>query len=341
MTLPVLTDPHQRASVYDTERSTLALDPTLFLNAPLLRHATLIDGAASWAEAIGQAGLDFEVVKHPVAFRNDNEGYTRVAEVFATVRTDQNRALGLVKDRYAIVQNRVAGDLIDTLLDDGSAKIVAAGSFKHGAIGFSIARIPADVLIAGEAVHSFLVLSWSHDGTRPLTATVQMIRAACANVLPAIIGSRSKDASLRWSMRHVGSIDGRIVAARQALAIGFTAASDLVAVANGLLARKMTIDDLRAFTVELIPNPKGDDADLATTTANRRDAILTLAVGAPNLANVRGTAWAALNAVAEYADHSMTARNTKQTTSAENRAASIFGGQAARLKARALAILTG
>lgn len=334
MTLPTLDQP--RISVYDAERTTLALDPALFTNAPMLRHATLIDGAASWADAIERAGLDFEVVKRPVAFRNEREGYTRVGGVFATVRTDQELALGLVKDRYTIVQNRDAGDLIDTLLDDGSAKIVAAGSFKQGATGFAVARIPADVLIAGESVHSFLVLSWSHDGTRPLSATVQMIRAACANVLPALLGRKGAQ---RWSMRHVGSTDGKIAAARQALAISFQASDQFSAIANGLLGRKMTIDDIAAFTEVLIPNPKGDDAELATKTKGRREAIVALAQNSPNLANVRGTAWATLNAVAEYADHFMVARETKQTGRDENRAASIFDGQAARLKARALSIL--
>jgi hypothetical protein len=44
--------------------------------------------------------------------------------------------------------------------------------------------------------------------------------------------------------------------------------------------------------------------------------------------------------VAEYADHSMTFRETKATSRAENRAASILDGASHDLKARALALLS-
>ena len=314
-------------------------DPRLITNAPMLKTATILDHAATWHEAIEQAGLDFTVEKRPIAFRNERGGYVRVPEVFATVRTDTDAALGVVKARYSIMQNRDAGDMIDTLLDDGSAKIVAAGAWSHGALGFVVAKIPADVTIADEPCQAFLIVRWSHDGSYPVDASIRMLRPACANTLPPIIFSR-KNPSItdRYVIRHVGDPTLKVQQARQALQIGFNAAISFGAMAQRLVEQPMNQIEAIRLTEVLIPSKADGDEDskVATRTQARRDAITELFAHSPNLANVSGTAWAYVNAVAEYADHAMVARETKQTSATENRAMSVFDGQADRLKRRAM-----
>lgn len=326
-------------SVYDTSgKVSLALDPKLFTNAPMLKAAKVLDGPTSWQDAIEQAGMNFDVVKRPLLFNRDGSNKIRIPDFFATVRTDTWQPLGIVKDRYSIVQNGQAGSMIDTLLDDGSLKIVAAGTFRGGATGFVIGRIPADVLIGGvDQINSFMVISWSHDGTRPVQAATMILRPACANQLPIIIGSKSKLSDSRYVFRHVGSLDGRIDEARRALGIGFTAATYFAAKAESLLKTPVTQIDAIRMTEELIPVKTGAD-EVPGKTQARRDAIAELFARSDNLDNVRGTAWAYVNAVAEYADHQMVARKTKQTSADENRAVSVFDGQADRLKRRAMLI---
>lgn len=315
------------------------VDQRLITNAPMLKTATIVDHAMSWHEAIDQAGLDFAVEKRPIAFRNDRGGYVRVPDVFATVRTDTDAALGVVKGRYAIVQNRDAGDMIDVLLDDGTAKIVAAGAWARGALGFVVSKIPADVTIGGEQVQSFLIVTWAHDGTRPVTATIRMLRPACANTLPPIIFNGQSSVKDRFVIRHVGDTTLKVQQARQALQIGFNAASYFNVIADSLLNKPMNQIEAIRLTEELIPDLKKRDADEAAgRTRVRRDAIAELFAHSPNLENVRGTAWAYVNAVAEYADHVMPARETKQTSRDENRAISVFDGAADKLKRRAFAL---
>jgi phage/plasmid-like protein (TIGR03299 family) len=335
-----VTQVHTSTGVYDESGGTmLALDPALFTNAPMLKAAKILDGPTTWQDAIEQAGLDFEVVKRPLTFNRDGNSKVRIPGFYATVRTDNWQPLGIVKDRYTIVQNDVAGAMIDTLLDDGSLKIVAAGTFRKGATGFVVGRIPADVTIGNvDPLHAFMVISWSHDGTRPVSAATVMIRRACANQLPIIIGSRSKLAPARYVFRHVGSLDGRIDEARRALNIGFQSATYFGAKAEAMLKTKVSQIDAIAMTKLLIPTK--DEDDVPGKTRVRREAINELFARSDNLANVSGTAWAYFNAVAEYADHVMPARETKLTTSAENRAVSVFDGHADRLKRRALVLFS-
>ena len=312
------------------------VDPRLITNAPLFQSATILDHVATWREAIDESGLNFEVEKRPLAFRRDSKSYKTISDVYATVRTDTNDALGVVKGRYSIVQNYDAGDMLDVLLDDGSAKIVAAGAWAHGALGFVVAKIPADVLIGGEPVQSFFVITWSHDGSRPVTISTRMIRPACANTFPVIVFSRAHKAGQpRFVVRHVGDTRLKVQQAREALQIGFSAASTFGADALRLLDTPMTALDALKLTEELLPTKDDPDAKAGKTIV-RRNAILELFGQSENLTNVRGTAWAYVNAVAEYADHGMTARETKQTSRAENRAISTFDGQADKLKRRAM-----
>jgi phage/plasmid-like protein (TIGR03299 family) len=326
-------------SVYDKSGVSLALDPKLFTNAPMLKAATLIEGATSWRDAIDQAGMNFDVVKRPLTFRNDRNNNVRIPGFYATVRQDTQQALGIVKDRYLIVPNIVAGSMIDKLLDDGSVQIAGAGTFRNGATGFIFGRIPADVQVGGiDPLHAFIVISWSHDGTRPVSAATMYIRDGCANQLPMILNSRMKAAAGRYVFRHVGAssvLDGRIDEARTALNIAFTATTYFTQRAEALLKRPMSQIDAIRLTEELIPSPKEGD-DVPGRTQARRDAITELFARSDNLENVRGTAWAYYNAVAEYADHVMPARETKLTSRDENRAVSVFDGQANRLKQRAM-----
>lgn len=325
-------NPTAQVALTDTDT-----DPRLIVNAPLFQSATILDHVQTWHEAIERGGLDFEVVKRPIAFRNDAGGYKRLPDVFATVRSDNDTPLGVVKGRYQVIQNRVGGEMVDVLLDDGSAKIVAAGSWALGALGFVVAKIPADVTVGGvDNVQSFLVIDWSHDGSRPWRASIRMIRPACANTFPVIVFSKSvKNA---FTLRHTGSIEGKIEQARSALGIGFAASAYFGQQAETLLAQKITPIDAMKMTELLIPNPKGDDGEVASRLQNRRDAIVELFANSPNLQNVGGTAWAYVNAVAEYADHVMPARETKKTSREENRAISTFVGAADRMKRHAFAI---
>jgi hypothetical protein len=102
----------------------------------------------------------------------------------------------------------------------------------------------------------------------------------------------------------------------------------------------MSAARLEEFVNAVFPNRKGEDEDTATRTQNRRNQVLALAKNSANLEAVRGTEWAAFNAVAEFADHGITYRETPNATRADNRAAAILDGSAHLLKERALAILT-
>src|SRR5690348_16768020 len=74
---------------------------------PWHRLGKVIDQAATSAEAIGFAGLDWTVEKWPMQalyIEGETEKTVPVPATFATVRTDTQRVLGIVSAGYRVFQ---------------------------------------------------------------------------------------------------------------------------------------------------------------------------------------------------------------------------------------------
>jgi hypothetical protein len=68
-------------------------------------------------EALKLSGLDWNVLQKPIMTSN----YVPIAGYKANVRDTDQRILGVVTDRYKVVQNHEAFAFTDTLLGEGSS----------------------------------------------------------------------------------------------------------------------------------------------------------------------------------------------------------------------------
>ena len=72
-----------------------------------------VEEAADSKNALVLAGLDWEVEKKDVIV----PGCSSITDYKATVRTADNTVLGIVSDRYKIVQNEDAFSFVDNIVD--------------------------------------------------------------------------------------------------------------------------------------------------------------------------------------------------------------------------------
>ena len=88
---------------------------------------TRVMEAPSSKEALGLAGLDWKVVQEPVYTQAEEliEGYK------ANVRDIDRKVLGVVTNRYRIIQNEEAFGFTDALLGEG-VRYETAGSLQGG-----------------------------------------------------------------------------------------------------------------------------------------------------------------------------------------------------------------
>ena len=139
---------------------------------------TVVSEALTSAEALKEAGLDWRVYQQPIFtnFGKVIEGYR------ANVRSTDDKVLGVVSDRYKVVQNDEAFEFTDELLGEG-VRYETAGSLQGGRKIWLLAKLPEMYVMAGDRVSSYLVFSNTHDGSGAVRAAITPVRVVCNNTL--------------------------------------------------------------------------------------------------------------------------------------------------------------
>src|SRR5438046_2382619 len=144
---------------------------------------TYVEKAMKAEEAIKLGGLDFQVEKRPIQVA----GGKTIPNFFANVRTDTKDVLGVVSKDYQIVQNHEAFEFFDQIVDSGEAIYHTAGVLGIGERIFVTAKLPEDILVRGEQVENYLLLTSGHNGRSPIQAGFTSIRVVCNNTLTAAL----------------------------------------------------------------------------------------------------------------------------------------------------------
>jgi len=209
--------------------------------------------------------------------------------------------LGVVGRDYVPVQNEACAELLDLLVDASGAHYETAGSLRGGRRVFITLRLPDGVRIAGvDDVDIYLAVSTSHDGSLALRVDATPVRVVCANTQRLAL-RRSQG---HYTFRHTTNVRARIAQARQAIGIVFDHRDAFAAEAERLIDQTLTDDAFRALCEQVWPNP-APEAPIRTLTNHRRRAqtLDYLFTEAPTQHDIRGTAWAGLQAIGEYLDH--------------------------------------
>jgi phage/plasmid-like protein (TIGR03299 family) len=222
---------------------------------------------------------------------------------FATVRTNpvtgRPDVLGVVGRGYTPIQNEEHAALLDTLVDESGAHYETAGSLKGGRQVFITMKLPNTMLIGGvDPVDLYLIALNSHDGTSAFRLLVSPVRVVCANTQAAAI-SRARSS---FSIRHTSGARGYIEEARQALGLTFAYAEAFQAEADALIAQSFTDAQFAEIVTRLWPVDEKSERS-KTIAANRSHALNRLWRRSPTNTVIRGTRWAAYQAITEYTDH--------------------------------------
>lgn len=115
-------------------------------------------------------------------------------------------------------------------------------------------------------------------------------------------GAALSRARYKWSTRHTSGVTNRIAEARRTpnLADAYTAAFQTLG--EDLLAQQFTPAQFDTMTSALLPTEPDATKRQARKPADARATLHGLFTTAPTQDSIRGTRWAAYNAVTEYAD---------------------------------------
>ena len=167
----------------------------------------IIQIAPNSHQALVAAGLDWTVESKPIydAHGNIIKGFK------ANTRSSDSKVLGIVSDRYKIVQNVDAFQFTDNLIG-GDVRYETAGSLLGGQKVWMLAKMP-EKKIAGDDVETYVCFTNSHDGKGSVKAIVTPIRVVCQNTMNIALSRAQRS----WSIRHQGNIENKIAEAREVL----------------------------------------------------------------------------------------------------------------------------
>lgn len=262
---------------------------------------TRVEEAPTSADALRLAGLDWEVLQEPIF----TEAGDAISGYKVNVRDRDRKVLGVVSDRYKIIQNREAFAFTDTLLGSG-VRYETAGSLQEGKRVWLLARLPREYIIAGERISPYLVFSNSHDGSGAVRVALTPIRVVCNNTLNLAL----EKASRSWSMIHTGNISDKMQEAKATLFMAETYMDSLGKEFENLRRQKITDSQLKEYVSQLLPLEKDATTIQEKNTLKLREDMLNRYHNAPDLRGVENNAYRFINAVSDFATHAKPLRRT-------------------------------
>lgn len=266
----------------------------------------IVDSAMTTKEAIELANLDYTVDKKPLHIEVGGK-YIEVPRKFATYRTDNNQPLGVVGEKYEILQNKDAFAFFDPILEKDEAFIETAGVLNDGARIFITAKLPAHINILGndDLIDQYILITTSHDGNTGTTVMFVPIRVVCQNTLNFAL----KKYKNKVSIKHTSNQMERLKQAHQIMGLQNSYAKEISEIFYKMANTKATDEIMEKIIVNgLADNASNvkryydDSLKQSTRFRNNVESAIAYALNHPtqNNSSTKGTVFGALNAVSGY-----------------------------------------
>lgn len=262
---------------------------------------TRVMEAPSSKEALYLSGLDWNVEQEPIYTETGNwiRGFK------ANIRNTDQKVLGVVTDRYRVIQNEEAFAFTDELLGEGIC-YETAGSLQGGRKVWLLAHLPHEYIIAGERISPYLLFSNTHDGSGAIRVAVTPIRVVCNNTLNLALDTAKRS----WSTIHTGDIKSKLEEAKNTLFMANAYMDELGREFENLRKKKLTEKQVMDYIGLLIPLDENGTSQQQRNVIRLQNDMKMRYFDAPDLQDVGHNAYRFINAVSDFATHAEPLRKT-------------------------------
>ena len=263
---------------------------------------TMVQQAPTSSEALTLAGLDWSVIQKEIQTWDGNP----IPGFQANIRESDGKVLGVVTERYKIVQNQEAFAFTDSLLGEG-VTYETAGSLQEGRRTWLLAKLPQSYTVSGDEITPYLVFMNSHDGTGAIRAAITPVRVVCQNTLNLALSTAKRS----WSTNHTGNIEGKLEDARYTLLYADQYMDELGKTFEHL--RQMKMSDRKVYQYIDALFPLMDHAtELQTRNMMRlKEDLKARYFETPDLKHTGKNALRFINAVSDFSTHAQPLRLTQ------------------------------
>lgn len=261
---------------------------------------TKVDEALTSKEAIKLAGLDWNVNPTVIYDANGKE----ISGYKANMRDSDQSILGIVSDRYQIVQNSEAFEFTDSLLDEGVV-YETAGSLRDGKQIWLLARMPSTTIL-GDDVDPYLCFTNTFDGSGAIKVCMTPVRVVCNNTLNLALETTKRS----WSTRHIGDLAGKLHQAKETLGLAQEYMKKLDDDADRLANTKLSDAEIESIVSFIFPIDYIKDTKRKIENTNKMRNDFMTCYMMPDIAQYRNTAYGLVNAASDMAGHMAPSRVT-------------------------------
>ena len=276
---------------------------------------TVFDTEKNTAEMLAAASLNnwnvrLEDMPIPSHLTSDKQ-YQYVVRTNPTTNT-QTDVLGVVGERYHVLQNEDLFSFGDNILD-GGGRWETAGSLKGGRVVFGSLALERETVLdpngVADVVKTYLLINTSHDGSIAIQASITPVRVVCANTLNVALNRTKKKDGVKQSfkIRHTQTANGKVQIARQTLGLANAYMDEFDKMAHAMIAKEISAQDFNNIILAAYPKPEKDNKGSFKKWENKVDVINDIYTGEFN-GMISGNAWGAFNALTERLDWYRSAR---------------------------------
>lgn len=278
-----------------------ALVETMMYNRTVPWHGlgTKVDEAPTSADALRLAGLDWTVEQKNIQLC----GGAKIQNYKANVRSSDGQVLGIVGDRYKVIQNSEAFSFTDDIIG-GDVRYETAGSLNGGKKIWLLAKLP-ETEIAGDKTEPYMCFSNTHDGSGAIKVCMTPVRVVCSNTLNLALDGAKR----AWSVRHTGDLQSKMHEAKICLQMANAYMGELAKEADRLTNTTVTRAQLDQILEELFPVDESSSQRGKENVKKLKDEFMVYYF-APDILKFRGTAWGAVNAMSDMISHNAPRRKT-------------------------------
>lgn len=255
------------------------------------------------------------------SFVHDGNIYRECPNAFATYRTDINMPLGIVKDKYEIVQNMDAFNFFNNAIGEGKAIWDKAACLNMGEKVYVSAKLPVQTSVGkNDVIDNYLVFSNGHAGNSSVDIMITPIRVICTNMLNGALDK----AACHIRLRHTKYVKEKLELGAQVLKIACEHAIDAQELYRHLATIKMTDDQVAEYICKLQLTPAEidklnevdpnhgykrlisrdyhliDAVEISTRKSNQLYNMMDYYIDGIGQKDICGTAWGAYNAITGF-----------------------------------------
>lgn len=284
---------------------------------------------------IKAAGLDREIEMRPARGAKTNKkgeaSRYEIVRLPRPARKEEEVLFGVVSKRYRPLQNIEAFSFFDPIVDDKEAYFETAGSLGQGERIWAMAKMPGAItVVKGDECWKYLLLSNTHTGEGAVIVKFTTVRVVCQNTLMLAMEGGQK----AYRVRHSKIMTLRLKELSKLIATAQKIYKDTEELFKRFAAIQMTADLLDKYLENVFPRTKKqkDKKTEPPRWIHTKDLFEShLYLGHPG---VRGTLWAAYNAIIQFEDY----KKVRPDEEEESRLDRAWFGNSADIKLEAFQI---